>query len=351
MPLSWTRPCFPRFASLGKRGRSLCAPSADAKVDEPKDCNPVPMTETTTLAHISDVHLSPISGFTPRHWNIKRGLGFLNWQRGRRFVHSTAIAEQLIEDMMLNEPDHVAVTGDLINIGLPREYEAARRWLESVGPPDRVTVVPGNHDIYTRLRADIGVKRWAPYMTADRWGSLAQLKGRDGFPFLRRVGPVALIALNSAVPTPPFVAAGRLGPEQIAGLAHALDLAADAGLIRVVLIHHPPLVGQAPSLRGLSDCVALGRVLAEHGAELILHGHNHQNSLQEVMTRRGPMLVAGICSGSAARRHHGEPVARYHLLHFSQAAGRVRIELTARGFEKPDGGVVELERRVLATGG
>ena len=97
------------------------------------------MTETVTLAHISDLHLSPVTGFGPRHWNLKRGLGFLNWQRGRRFVHSRDTADRLVDDMIQQDPDHVAVTGDLVNIGLPSEYEAARRWLESVGSPDRVT--------------------------------------------------------------------------------------------------------------------------------------------------------------------------------------------------------------------
>jgi hypothetical protein len=40
-----------------------------------------------TLAHISDLHLSPVEGFGPRHWNMKRGLGFLNWHQRRKTVH------------------------------------------------------------------------------------------------------------------------------------------------------------------------------------------------------------------------------------------------------------------------
>ncbi len=307
------------------------------------------MTETATLAHISDLHLSTVTGFGPRHWNVKRGLGFLNWQRGRRRVHTRATADRLVDDMMEQEPDHIAVTGDLVNIGLPAEYEAARRWLESVGPPDRVTVVPGNHDIYTRLKGDPGIARWSPYMSPDRWGSSARLGGRDGFPFLRRVGPMALVALCSAVPTPPFVAAGRLGAEQLEALGRALDLAAAEGLIRIVLIHHPPIPGQAPRLRGLADCAELGRVLYEHGADLVLFGHNHRNTMSEVATRRGRMLVSGVGSGSAGRAHHGEPLARYHLFHLAKAAGKVWIEMTARGLDRPDGGIVELEKRVLVS--
>jgi hypothetical protein len=28
-----------------------------------------------TIAHLTDVHLGPVEGFTPRYWNLKRGLG------------------------------------------------------------------------------------------------------------------------------------------------------------------------------------------------------------------------------------------------------------------------------------
>ena len=105
------------------------------------------MIETYTIAHLSDVHLSPIVGFYPKYWNVKRALGFANWQRGRSRVHQREVADQLIADAKALRADHIVITGDLVNLGLPKEYEAALQWLNSVGPPDRVTVVPGNHDI------------------------------------------------------------------------------------------------------------------------------------------------------------------------------------------------------------
>ena len=109
------------------------------------------MTKPFTLAHLSDVHLSPIDGFALRHWNAKRVLGYLNWQRGRRRVHVRPALDKLIADVQSLRTDHIAITGDLINLGLPAEYDAALAWLQSVGPPERVTIVPGNHDVYTLL--------------------------------------------------------------------------------------------------------------------------------------------------------------------------------------------------------
>lgn len=305
------------------------------------------MPDSLTLAHISDLHLPLPRGFRPRHWNVKRGLGYLNWHRGRRFVHRRETVDMLVADMAAYAPQHVAVTGDLVNIGLPVEYEAARAWLEELGPPEAITVVPGNHDIYVHLRRDPGVARWAPYMADDAWGrELALPKVEGGFPFVRRLQRVALIGLNSAVPTRPFVAAGRLGEAQLAAAETALRAAHAEGLARVVLIHHPPCGGMAPQLRGLIDAPQLEAVLRRTGAELVLHGHNHRDAVVWLDADDGARIpVVGICSGSASRSHHGEPLARYNLFHIRKGAnGRAGITMTARGLSVPGGPVVELER-------
>ena len=58
--------------------------------------------------------------------------------------------DALVADMQAQRPDHIAVTGDLVNLALEAEFTPAQAWLESVGTPQRVTVVPGNHDAYVR---------------------------------------------------------------------------------------------------------------------------------------------------------------------------------------------------------
>ena len=125
------------------------------------------MSKSFTLAHLSDVHLSGVTGFAPRHWNTKRALGFLNWHAKRARVHSRTVADKLVADAVALRTDHIAITGDLINLGLPAEYDAALSWLKGIGPSDRITVVPGNHDIYTRLSGHPGVARWAAYMGSE----------------------------------------------------------------------------------------------------------------------------------------------------------------------------------------
>lgn len=316
------------------------------------------MTETFTLAHLSDVHLGPLPRLEARYCNVKRSLGFLNWHKNRRHVHLRETLDALTADLATQRVDHIAVTGDLANIGLPEEYSAAERWLASLGEPSQVSVVPGNHDIYTRLHGDPGVARWRAYMmSAGAAGSNASagqsdLRQGDGellFPFVRRFGRVAIIGANSAVETRPFYAGGRLGAEQRERLGVALQKLGGEGTVRVVLIHHPPLPGQAKRSKALQDAAELEMLLKRHGAELVLHGHNHMSMFAECATAAGGNIsVFGVASASLGRHHKGEHLARYNLFRIGVGDGDRGIEIISRGLETQGGPVVEIERRLLS---
>ena len=302
------------------------------------------MTTQLTIAHLTDVHLPPIAGFTPRHWNLKRALGYANWRRNRRHCYSRHVLDRILADLRAQAPGHIAVTGDLVNIGLPQEHIHALAWLESVGPPHEVSLVPGNHDIYSHLRRDPGTQRWAPYMLSEAAG--AQYAGSGtGFPYVRLLGRIALVGINSAVPTPPLIASGRVGADQLARVAAALERLGRDGFFRLVLIHHPPLPGQASRARGLEDAADMQALLSRHGAELVIHGHNHRNTLAWCAAAAGAVPVVGAPSASLASHHKGEPLARYNL--YRIAGPPWTIELIGRGLEHPEGPIVELERRRL----
>src|SRR5262245_9691465 len=140
-----------------------------ARLDEAAT-NPPAMTKARTIAHLSDVHLGPIRGFTARYWNLKRLTGYWNWRSTRRAIYQRSVLDRLVADMQAQRPDQIVVTGDLANIGLPQEHIDALTWLKALGPGDRVSVIPGNHDIYARHRRDPGTRRWATYMTSNAEG-------------------------------------------------------------------------------------------------------------------------------------------------------------------------------------
>ncbi|MFM1816248.1 MAG: hypothetical protein RLZ98_2943 [Pseudomonadota bacterium] len=298
------------------------------------------------IAHLTDLHIGPIVGFTPRHWNVKRALGYANWQRKRRNIHLPEVIDRLVGDIREQDPDHWVITGDLVNIGLPAEYERAAQWLQSLGPPEKVSVVPGNHDVYTTLWTDPGSARWQAYMNSDRWGG-GHGGGEAEFPFVRRVGEVAVVGVNSAVPTPPGLATGLVGWRQCHRLEGALSALGATAAFRLVMLHHPPLYGLADFRRRLRDAHELEAVLAHAGAELILYGHNHRNKLDWFEGGGKRVPVVGLCSTSSGRSWHGEGLGRYNLYDIERRADVWRIEIIGRGLTDGSDRIVELDRHVL----
>jgi 3',5'-cyclic AMP phosphodiesterase CpdA len=288
-----------------------------------------------TLAHLSDLHMAS----QPRLSQLagKRGLGFINWQRQRKNIHRPEVLDAITRDLKAQPVDHVAVTGDLINLSLPDEYARARAWLETIGNPANVTVVPGNHDVYVRGVEQAPAKYWGDYMRGD--------DGLDRFPFVRRRGDVALIALSTGLPTAPLLATGRLGHRQLSRLAEILDQT--RGLFRLVLIHHPPISPPRRYLRRLVDAADLRRVLAEKGAELLLHGHDHRRALIWLDGPRDQKIPAvGVPSASANAAHGGEDGAGYNLFNIDGAAGAWRCAMIARQCGT-DGAVRDGERLTI----
>src|ERR1700756_5104316 len=170
---------------------------------------------TFTLAHLSDPHLAPLP--KPRLSELvgKRAFGYLNWTHNRHKIHRRDVLDALVSDMLAQAPDHIAVTGDLVNLALEAEFAPARAWLMSMGVPHGVTAIPGNHDAYVRRTRHRFVESFGDYLRGDDASG-------DAFPFLRRRGPVALIGLSSAVPTPPLMATGTLGRRQREALERML---------------------------------------------------------------------------------------------------------------------------------
>jgi 3',5'-cyclic AMP phosphodiesterase CpdA len=298
------------------------------------------------LAHLSDIHLSPMPRARRRDLLGKRVFGYVNWHRGRKLVHRRDMLDLITADLIEQKPDHIAVTGDLVNLGLPEEFVRAAAWLHHLGPPEDVTAIPGNHDAYVRLHPERGTGLWRPYMQANADGEALFPTPTAGFPFVRRFGDVGIVALSSAIPTMAFMAAGRLGSTQRALLSDALDVLGGKGLFRVVLIHHPPLPGQSGWRRGLRDAAKLRRILEDKGAELVLHGHNHEQTVVELNTATGPCIVVGVPSASEAVEGR-IPAARYNEYAIARTNSGWRCEMVGRALASSPEHVWECERRVI----
>jgi 3',5'-cyclic AMP phosphodiesterase CpdA len=235
-------------------------------------------------------------------------------------------------------PDHIAVTGDLVNIALPEEYLLAKLWLERLGTPANVTLVAGNHDAYVRRMAGEPARQWAEYMQGDNQQEVA-------FPFVRRRGPVAIIGLSTAVPAPWFRATGRLGSDQIARLREVLAQLGADGLFRIVALHHPPQSEPDRRSERLLDGNALLEAIAESGAELIIHGHEHIHSMSWFAAAGRRVPAVGVPSASATTGGHWEP-AGYNLYRIDGEPGAWNCEVASRALAD-DGSWRDLGRRRL----
>ncbi len=268
------------------------------------------------LAHISDVHLGPLPKVSLSELASKRITGYVNWRRNRRkHLFGTAL-EEVIEAMAETELDHVAITGDLVNLATSTEIETVTKWLEVNFLPDRTTLVPGNHDAYVPGALKRAVKAWKPWILA---GGEAHGKGTY-FPTLTERGDCAIIGMSSANPSLPFMATGDLSSRQARKAGKLLAEAGERGKFRVVLIHHPPVEDAAPWYKRLKGIRRFQKMIRKNGAELVLHGHTHLDSLHHIDTDRGRVPVVGIASASQGPKG-SKPNAGFNLFEITGKPG------------------------------
>lgn len=286
------------------------------------------------LAHISDIHLGPLPKVSLAELASKRVTGYVNWRRNRRkHLFGTAL-DAIVEAMAEKNADHVAITGDLVNLATSTEIETARSWLEANFHPDKTTLVLGNHDAYVPGALRHSVKAWLPWILS---GDNAH-SGSTPFPTLSIRGDVAIIGLSSANASLPFMATGEFTSRQARATSRLLDAAGREGKFRVILIHHPPVHGAAAWHKRLRGITRFRRMIRSHGAELILHGHTHLDSLHVLPGLHGPVPVAGIASASQEPGSN-RPAAGFNLFDISGKAGN--WNLVHRRFTlRADGSVV-----------
>lgn len=289
------------------------------------------------LAHLSDLHATRVRFRAAELPSLagKRGLGWLSWRVRRRHEYRPEILDLLTTDLAAQNPDHIAVTGDLTHLGLREEIEEAARQLERISTPERLSLVPGNHDAY---RAPVDLSRWMAYTGGDRdW--------RGALPCWVRA-PVALVGLDSARPTRWPLATGWLGPPQLEALDAQLEELGRRGMFRVLLLHHPPQIGTTSARRSLTDAGYLAEVLARRGAELVLHGHVHRSCASDLPGPSGPIPCVGVRAASA-RGSRPERRAQYHLFRIEGEPSSYRVHLAVRGLAKAGDRVVAVEERTL----
>lgn len=279
------------------------------------------------IAHISDIHLGPMPKVRLRDLANKRVTGYMNWKLKRGKQMCPEAGKNLVHHMVSQKADMNVVTGDLVNLALPEEAQNAAKWLKTVGPSERVCVVPGNHDAYLPGTLENAREAYGGYATGETLGEAP-------YPFVRRVGEVAIIGCSSAIATPPFIAAGRFDQAQAERLAKILQILGDAGFYRIIAIHHPPARELArPMRKGLMGAKLFRQVVRTHGAEMVLHGHTHHSSIHSIEGRDEKVPVVGVAAASACPSTTASP-ARYNLFNVQKLNQRWSCTMREFGYQR-----------------
>jgi len=293
-----------------------------------------------TIAQLSDVHLSPLPSIRPQELLSKRITGYVNWKLNRaKHMHSETFA-QLITHLKAQKPDMTLVTGDLVNLALDEEFNRAAQWLRKYDTPDKICVIPGNHDAYVPG----ALEKFQQFMGRYATGETIE---NAPYPYVRRVKDAAIISCSSAIATPPFMAYGSFDQPQADRLKKCLDILGKAGFFRVVTIHHPPNREFASDKRrGLRGAELFRQVIADAGAELILHGHLHRSTINALDGAQGEVPVVGVASASADSGS-GEDPARYNLFDLERVGTKWSCTMREYGYQRiGDEIVMRLQMRI-----
>jgi 3',5'-cyclic AMP phosphodiesterase CpdA len=269
------------------------------------------MEKVMIIAQLSDLHVLDMQAVTFRDFLNKRLVGGANLLTGRRNAHPMDIAERLIEDVSVQAPDHVVVTGDVTNLSLPGEFQQVSKLLRPLGSYDNLTVIPGNHDVYTK-----GAEREQRF---ERYfGHL--LFGEDApeeqwiWPAVKDLGEVVVVGLCSGLKTALLSAWGRVGNEQLDRLEEKLSSPELKDRFTMALVHHnfhrrDRWHERTASLRDRDDVLA--RLMALK-VNVVCHGHTHRANRFTVERDGHSMLIIG--SGSSTQNSDDpKKVARYNL--------------------------------------
>lgn len=264
----------------------------------------------TRIAHLTDLHLVE-PAHAERRGPAQRRLAWLTLGRPVDAARRRRRALAVLHAAQRSGVNHVLLTGDLTEDGIPAQFEALAEVLaESRLRPSQVTLVPGNHDAYAGGSAFEEALRGplAPYAPTST----------PGVPVFLR--DLALLPVSTAVEQPYTRAAGAIDGRELEAAARVAEQSRLSGRALVLAMHHPPH-RRFPGMQwfdGLAQHAAVGELLERHDHVHVVHGHTHAAADRAVRPGATPRVfsAASVVDGKAPLRfydaRHGRlwPIAR-----------------------------------------
>ncbi|HEX2787865.1 MAG TPA: metallophosphoesterase [Ignavibacteria bacterium] len=231
------------------------------------------------IAHISDTHIKDA-----KHIHFE----FFN---------------RLLKDIKRRKVNHILLTGDIVDYGTTQEFNLVKNTFDNYGyyDKDKLTVIPGNHDIYggpsdkmpsylfiqycRKLNFQNAVKKFN-----EEFFNLDNVKE---FPYLKVINNIALIGLNSLyewdLHENPNGTNGFIKNSIIKKLVNVFDNKEVRDKIKIVLIHHhfsEPMFRKnhieqrmwletEENKMKLYNKKGLIKIFTKYKVDFVLHGHTH----------------------------------------------------------------------------
>jgi len=236
---------------------------------------------TVQIAHIGDMHFGGLAN-----------------------VPVVEALERMLPDL---RPDAIVIGGDLSQRARHGEFQRGRAFANLCRETAPVLVIPGNHDVqwwrrpFIPFGKDVVYEKYRGYFGADLTPTLTIPGGAIIASALTAHG-AAWGSLTLRVRD--IAVKGHL-PKREMQRVQAVFARAEAGLPRVLVIHHNLLRGEMSQRMGLSRWRRAQRRIIEAGTDVVLCGHDHEEGA-ELLEGRVAISTAGTLS---TRARGGRPVS------------------------------------------
>jgi 3',5'-cyclic-AMP phosphodiesterase len=236
------------------------------------------------IAHITDLHLVE-RHYRQRSARARLRLQYLNTGRS---IDAESRCQRVVQALRsARGSDHIVVTGDLTEDGAPEQFEVLAQVLDDAGVnPDRVTLVPGNHDFYSSQQA----------FSAALTGPLRPYARTSRVDRALDFGDVVILPTATTKPQPLPLSAGTLRPAQARSVAALASDCQRRGRLLILAQHHPPLGYRNRIwnwIDGMDRVRCFLELLLVHEYLQVVHGHTHEYVSTAICPGRAPQIHAG----------------------------------------------------------
>jgi 3',5'-cyclic-AMP phosphodiesterase len=268
------------------------------------------------IAHITDLHLVE-QHYRRRSAGARLRLQYLNTGRSIDAESRCQHAVQALRSA--RGSDHILVTGDLTEDGAPEQFEVLAQVLADARVnPDRVTLVPGNHDFYSSQEAfsDALAGPLRPFARTSRVDRALDF------------GDVVILPTATTKPQPLPLSAGTLRPAQARSVAALASDCQRRGRTLILAQHHPPLGYRNRIwnwIDGMDRVRCFFELLLVHESLQVVHGHTHERVSSAICPGRAPQIHAGAAVFEDALNVRFYLVSQDHFTPLPAALGPDRL--------------------------